>query len=390
MTTQVWLSLAVLVVSVASLGLTLILYPGIMILLGWRHPPDSTDVKTGELPKVSVLIVARNAEALLATKLANTLALDYPSDRLQIIAFSDGSTDGTATVIEQFAQEGIKGLISISHVGKFEGINQGAAVCDGEILVFSDADALLAPDALRQLLRPLADPLVGGVCGQQVINNDFVALSQPQRHYIHFDSLIKQGESRLGRITSNTGALYAIRRILFRPVPPGVTDDLFQSLAVIGQDAQFLFEPRARALLRASSRDTRHELIRRRRIVARSLRAIWLNRQLLNPCRYGIYAIGLLINKVLRRCLPVLLLALLVSTLDLARVDSRFWWLLGPQLAGYGLAAAHPLLAHLPGVPRQIAGLSVTAWYFVIGNLGTLFGGWDFLRGRQLVKWDPQ
>lgn len=387
-----WLSLIILMISLGGIVLTLVLYPGIMALLAWRRPRQLTASAAANslYPSVSVLIVARNAEALLETKIANTLALNYPRNQLQVVVFSDGSTDETPGIITRFSEQGVQGLISELHVGKFEGLTQGAAACKGEIMVFSDADALLAPDALQYLLQWFVDSRVGGVCGQRVIGKDVVALSQPQDRYIHFDSLIKLGENRLGRITSNDGKLYAIRRTLFQPVPPGVTDDLFQALAVIRQGAKFLFEPRARALIRTPSRNVSHELTRRRRIVSRSLRAIWVNRQVLNPRRYGVFAVGLFINKVLRRLLPLLLLILLLATLDLVWVDSRFWLLLGPQLAGYGLAMLHPLLAERVALPCKLGRMSAMAWYFVVGNWGTLLGVWDFLRGRQLVKWDPQ
>lgn len=343
----------------------------------------------GALPSVSLVTVVRNAAELAPRKVENALGLDYPRDRLEVVVFSDGSTDGTEARLQGYSPQGIRVFATSEHRGKAHGLEAAAAACTGEILVFSDADALLEPDALRALVRPFADGRVGGVCGQRVIERDGIHLARAQESYVEFDSWVKRLEGRLGRITSNDGKLYAVRRECYRAPDPGATDDTFVSLGVIGQGHDFVFEPAARARICVPSRDADHELERRRRIVARSLRGIYLQRAVLNPLRFGWFALGLFINKVLRRLLPLSLALLFASTAWLAQDSSFFTGFLLLQGAGCLLAAGDPVLRRL-GLRGPAVKLTSRAYYFCVGQLGTLLGLADFCRGRVIERWEPK
>ncbi len=363
------------------------LYPLVVVVLGsLRRRPAPT--APASFPSVSLLVALRNAEALAEAKAANALALDYPGP-LQIVFASDGSTDQTAARLRAAGAGRIEVIEIIEHHGKAHALNQGARSCHGEILVLSDADALLAPDAVTRLVEHFADEQVGGVCGQRVIQEHAGALTGAQGQYIAADSALKRAESRLGSVTGNDGKLYAVRRALFRPIAAGATDDLYSCLAIVEQGRRFVFEPRARAFIRTPSRNPGHELVRRRRIVSRSLHGIFAKRALLNPFLHGSFAFQLLVNKVFRRLLPVFLLALLGSTLLLAFAYDQPWAraVLAAQLAFYALALAHPVLVRVrvPG----LAPAASAAYYFCVGCIGTLLGLADFARGREAVKWDP-
>lgn len=380
---QVVEGISVVLLSVSAAGILLVfgLYPLALVVLGWlrrgREPRAA-----GPLPSASLLVAVRNAEALVVEKLHNALALEAPS-ALEIVFVSDGSSDRT---VERLRAEGagrVEVLELAEHRGKAHALNLAAARCRGEVLVFSDVDALLARDALVRLLERFADERVGGVCGQRVIHEPGGELGLAQRRYIAADSALKRAESRLGSVTSNDGKLYAVRRALFRPIAPGATDDLYACLSVVEQGRRFVFEPRALAFIRTPSRNPAHELVRRRRIVARSLRGIFLKRALLNPLRHGSFALQLLVNKVCRRLLPVFLALLLGSSLALAPLHPWLWALVLLQLAFYALALTQPLRLPLLGKPASVA------YYFCVGNLGTLLGFLDFMRGREAVKWDP-
>ncbi|MHC4100187.1 MAG: glycosyltransferase [Planctomycetota bacterium] len=363
------------------------LYP-IALWIVARSRPER-ELGDPDPPPVSMLVAVRNGQAHIGDKIRNALDLDYPRDRLEIIVHSDGSTDGTVRVMRQFEDSRVVCLESAEHIGKAEALNRAARACRGDIIVFSDADALLERGALRALVRHFDDPRLGGVCGQRVISRDGRALKAAQHRYIAFDSTIKTLESRFGRITSNDGKLYAVRRPLVQPITEGVTDDLFVCLTVIRQGFGFIFEPRARALIRLPSRSPSHEVERRRRIVSRSLRGIRLMRGLLNPWRYGAYAVGLMINKLLRRLLPVGLILILVSTAILSAFHPAAAVLLAVQAGFYAAALAYPALARIAsaGAIRRAASVP---FYFCVGNYGTLLGLADFLRGRRVARWDPR
>jgi cellulose synthase/poly-beta-1,6-N-acetylglucosamine synthase-like glycosyltransferase len=382
-------SIGLLVVSAAGIG-SFFLYPVVLGVLGLLRRSRRAGRAAGDpaLPSVSVVMAVRNAAALLDRKIENLLALDYPPELLDFVCVSDGSDDGTDPLLRAYEDRGLRVLSLTAHAGKTEALNRGVGAAAGDLVVFTDADGTCEPDALRRMVRHFADPAVGGVCARRVIGGDDASFKEAQSSYIAFDSLIKKAESRLGYLTSNDGKLYAIRRRLFRPIPPAVTDDLFVSLGVIQQGYRFVFEPGARVFVRVPSRRALHELDRRRRIVSTSLRGIFLMKEILNPFRYGPVALGLLINKVNRRLLPVYLLTLFAGSVLLAFSHPVGVVLAGLQVAFYAAALACPLFPgawQIPGIHR----LSSTAYYFVLGNYGTLMGVLDFLAGRRIVKWEP-
>lgn len=375
----------IFVASAAGVLLVFALYPLAITCIGLARTQGAPLLDASER-SVSLLIAVRNGASLVAEKAANSLALEGPA--AQIVFVSDGSTDRTLERLRALGSS-IEVFELGEHQGKAHALNRGAELCRGEVLVFSDADALLAPDAVRRLLARFADESVGGVSGQRVIRESGGGLRGAQGRYIAADSALKRAESRLGSVTSNDGKLYALRRDLFRPIAAGATDDLYSCLSVVEQGWRFVFEPEARAFISTPSRGARHEIARRRRIVARSLRGIWLKRALLNPLRHGFFSLQLLVNKVCRRLLPLFLSGLLLSSLALA--PSPEHWIarlaLAAQALFYGLALAHPLLAGRR--PPGLGPAAATAFYFVVGNLGTLLGLADFLRGKEAVKWDP-
>ncbi len=399
---------ALVFIGVGFLGLSLagtllfFLYPAALWIAARARGRPDPPCDPAELPAVSVLTAVRNGQEHIGHKIANGLALDYPPQRLDLVVFSDGSTDQTERIIRSCAGPRVRADASGPHIGKAEALNRAFRHCRGEIVVFSDADAMLEPGAVRALVRHFADPRVGGVCGRRVIDRDRADLGGAQSRYIGFDSAIKALESRLGRITSNDGTLYAIRRELFQPVPGAVTDDLWVGLNVIARGHRFLFEPRARARIRVPSRGAAHEVERRRRIVSRSLRGIFLMRGLLNPARHGVFALGLLVNKVLRRLLPVFLLLLLATSALLAPSHPAAAALLALQGIFYAAALGYPVMAGidallgrrgaapLPGPRRALRRAASIPFYFCVGNYGTLRGLADFLVGRKVTRWDPR
>ncbi|MCD6416834.1 MAG: glycosyltransferase [Planctomycetes bacterium] len=369
------------------------LYPLALLIacgLRRRHRPHRELTAAAEFPFVSLIIVVRNGEHLIEAKLRNAFELDYPAEKYEVIVFSDGSTDGTDDIVQSFHDPRLSFLKTETHRGKMHGLNRAVENSRGEILVFSDADALLKADAIKKLARHYCDPQIGGVSGRNVVRQAGNELRSAQASYITFDNLIKRMESSVGSLTSNNGKLHSLRRGLYRTIKPGACDDLHCCLSVVLQRKRFIFDPAAQAMIPAPSRTPGHELTRRRRIVCGSLIAMLAHWRLFNPLSFGLYGLRLAINKILRRLLPVSLLLLLASTIALWNLHPIFQLLVGAQALFYAAAAIYPLLpralrARLPFIKAPQA-----AFYFCIGNIGMMLGLWDFLRGRRFETWEPR
>lgn len=349
-----------------------------------ERPVDRGD----RLPSVSAIVAFHGRTDLVVGKVADLLAIDYPIGLLEVILVSDGPMPDPGFLPPEFAGRGWKLLATGAHEGKTNAINLGVTAAGGEVLLFTDPDGRLGPETLRALVSRFTDPEVGGVCGRRIVVERDTSLDDAQADYISFDTWIKALESRRGFLTSNDGKLYAMRRALFAPIPAAVTDDLYNGLAVARQGFRMVFAADAVVSIPKPSRNPRHELARRRRIVGPSLYGIYLHRALLNPFRHGAFAVALLLNKVVRRLLPLFLALVLAGSAAGAPDSVAMAVLLAAQCAGYGAAALYLPLTRwrLPSALARALGLT---FYFVVGNLGMAMGLIDFLRGRRINKWTP-
>lgn len=377
--------LLLFLISATGILLPLVGYPiALLVLAKLRSRPHRTD--PGFEPTVTLIVACHDPGELLERKIANSLELDYPSAALSLVIVSDGSTDGTPERLRALRSNRVHGIALEPHLGKAVALNHAIGLATGEVLVFTDVDAQLPADTLRKLARHFADPQIGGVCGQRRLDAGGANLHDAQASYVSWDSRIKRLESQIGSTTSNDGKLYALRRETAEPIADGVTDDLYASLGVIARGWRFIFDASATALVPTPARSPAHEITRRRRVVARSLRGIYLRRRVLQTSHRGSYVAALIVNKVLRRCLPFLLITLLVSNLALASSSVWFALTLIPQLALYGLAAVG---ASMPQLAGPVGKLARRAYYVLLGMFGTALGVWDFVNGRTFVVWNP-
>ena len=367
---------------------TYVLFPILIIIRGWVWPRPYKSEEMKPLPLMSVIIAAYNEEKSIGEKLENVFSLDYPHDRLEVVIASDGSTDRTDEVIKNFEGSGIK-LLSLPRQGKASALNAAVSASNGEILVFSDANSIYKADALRALIRPFADPIVGGVAGNQSylkkIGKSSVGVGE--RSYWSFDRLMKESESKAGSTISATGAIYAIRRSLFQNVMEGVTDDFYTSTGVISQGLRLVFAADAIAFEHPAS-TSKVEFGRKVRIITRGLRAIFIARsELLNPFRFGFYAIQLFSHKVLRRLIvfPLLLLFFVTPFLWTTHLFYKFMML--GQLAFYSLGALGLLLN---GTRLGRLKILTIPFYFCLVNAAVVVATVNISQGRQIKRWEPQ
>ncbi|MFN8187969.1 MAG: glycosyltransferase family 2 protein [Gaiellales bacterium] len=375
----------------SAVGLIAYTYLGFPLLVLARGAlrPRPVAVGDGE-PRISVLVAAHDEALSIGRKLENLLGLDYPADRLEIVVASDGSGDGTDAIVRELAgaQHGRQiHLLSLPRQGKAPALTAAAEVAEGDVLVFSDANSMFAPDALRKLVGPFADPSVGGVAGdQRYLSGAGDGSAAGERSYWSLDRALKVAESRGGNVISATGAIYAIRRELFRPVLPGVTDDFYTSTGVIAQGRRLVFAADA-AAYEPVAPSSGIEFGRKVRVITRGLRGVLARRQLLDPFRHGFYAVQLVSHKVLRRLMFVPLAAML-ATSALLWSDGPFWVALtSAQAALYGAGLAGIALG---GTRVGRSKLLALPAFFCLANAACAAAVWNIARGRRIELWQPE
>lgn len=367
---------------------TYVFFPALVIVRGliWRRPFKSEEMIPP--PFVSVIVAAYNEEQVIAEKLDNILSLDYPRGRLEVVIASDGSTDNTNAIVQRYKENGVK-LLSLPRQGKAAALNAAVYASQGEILVFSDANSIYKPDALRALVSPFADPAVGGVAGDQCYlkKKGGSSVNAGERFYWNYDRIMKQFESRAGNTISATGAIYAICRSLFQRIPEGVTDDFVTSTSVIAQGYRLVFTPAAVAYEPVAESNSM-EFGRKVRVITRGLRAVFVTRiQLLNPFRYGFYAIQLFSHKALRRLIVYPLLLLLFVNPFLWRAHIFYQLAMVGQLIFYGSGFLGLLLNGTRFGRMKIFSIP---FYFCLVNVAVLVASMNVLRGQQIRSWAPQ
>ncbi len=371
--------------AIAVLAATYAVLPALTLVRARLRPRPFT---TGDVtPSVSVIIAAHNEAAVIGERIENLLALDYPAERLEIVIASDGSTDSTDQIVEPYAGRGVR-LVAPGRVGKGAALEAAVAASTGEILVFSDANSQYATDAVRALVRPFADPSVGGVAGNQVYLRETAAdgTEVGERGYWDFDRLLKRAQSAAGSVTSGTGAIYAIRREHFGPIPEGVTDDMLDTMRVVADGKRLVFAEDAVAFEPvAPSSDL--EFRRKVRIMTRSFRCLILMRRVFDIRRTGWYAVQVFWHKVLLRTAVLPLIALAV-TAPLLWEDGPIYRLATVgQAVCYALAVVGIALASRP-IGRSPA-FAVPA-YFTMVNLASLRAITNLVRGERIDRWVPR
>ena len=372
----------------ALVGWTYAGFPALVVLRARLRPRPHA--RADITPTVSVVIAAHDEEASIGDRVDNLLALDYPADRLEIVIASDGSTDRTAATAARRGDPRVR-VLDLPRVGKATALNSAVEASKGSIIVFSDANTTFARDAVRILVRSFADDEVGGVAGNQVYGADGLeagratAAGVGERRYWDMDRLVKLAESRGGNVISATGAIYALRRELFRPVPDGVTDDFVTSTQVVRQGRRLVFEPDAVAVEPVAGAGSR-EYGRKVRIMTRGLRGVATARELLDPRRSGFYAVQLLTHKVLRRMVVVPLLVVAAVTPSLWNEGAIYRVAAVGQAAVYGLGAAGLALRDRPSGRRPWFALPA---FFCLVNIASLHAALNLLTGRRIDRWQP-
>jgi cellulose synthase/poly-beta-1,6-N-acetylglucosamine synthase-like glycosyltransferase len=344
-------------------------------------PPSASDC----LPSVSLLISAYNERTVIEDKIKNTLTLDYPRNRLSIFVISDCSEDGTDNIVLRYAPQAVHLVRSSVRLGKTAGLNLGVKRALGDILVFSDANAMYKSDAIRFLVRHFADPGVGYVVGnaRYLESSSLAPSAASEGLYWKLETWMKQRESEFGSVVGGDGAIYAIRRELYTPLRNTDINDFLNPLQIVVRGYRGVYEPSAVCFEEAG--DTfEKEFLRKVRIVSRSLNAVRRAPRVLLPWTQPRHWFSLCSHKILRWFAPVFLVVLfavnlLLWSLPVYRAAACL------QLAFYALAA----IAWLSRTPMALPRFLYLPYYFCLVNLASLLGVFHCFSGSLSPTWQP-
>ncbi|UCE06470.1 MAG: glycosyltransferase family 2 protein [bacterium] len=336
-------------------------------------------------PTVSLIIAAYNEEDIIEEKIKNSLLLDYAKDRLEIMVFSDTSTDRTDDIVKQYQNEGIR-LIQLSErKGKTAGQNLAVTQAKGEIIIFSDANALYRKDAIRKIVRNFYDQSVGCVCGELVYySEDKSLIGDAENVYWNYEKFIKRQENRAASILGANGSIYALRKKIFVPLPEEIISDFIEPFKIIEQGYRIIYEPEALSF-EQSTINFLEEYRRKKRIISRSFYSLFYYKTFLNPLKYPLLSFQLISHKLLRWLIPIYLPIILVINLFL--LNSLFFQItFGVQILFYATA----ILGYLLEKKHWHSVVFYAPFYYCLVNIASLQATVNyFIKRKKVVTWKP-
>jgi len=348
---------------------------------GRKQPSPSLDY----LPRVSVLISAYNEESVIEAKILNSLSLNYPNDHLEIVVISDGSDDGTGEIVSRYIGRGVVLRQYEGRLGKTACLNMAVPLAKGEIIVFSDANSEYDRNSLREMMKHFELPKIGFVSGwtKYTAAKDGEAVGS-LGSYARLELLTKTYESIIGSCVGADGAIFAIRKELYRPLNPYDINDFVIPLTIIQQGFRGVLEEKAFCFERTAG-SAKGEFHRQVRITNRTIRAIVNNRTLLNPWKFGIFSFELLSHKLCRFLVPLFLMILFTSSLLLSSRNTFYLMSFIGQIGFYVSAGFARSTKTIPFLSRALA----ASHTFVMVNLAILMAWITYFQGTTFTTWSP-
>ena len=394
MTLPALLALIVFIFCAALLAYIYAGYPLIIILLAkfFRRPVQKRSIE----PSVTVVIPTFNEEVVITEKIENTLHLDYPQDRLQILVCDDTSEDHTVEIVKSYAWAGVELSQGTTRSGKVGGLNRALGLATGEIFIIADADILAAPDALRELVANFADETVGCVLAQTRMKSSKEGTGESGGLYWRYEARIRQSESDIHSTVAATGHFMALRRKLLQPIPMHVIlDDFYLAMMTIRQGYRVISEPKA-IVWERPTQSMIDEVSRRSRLTAGRFQIISMGREYL-PSLPLLLKFQVISHKFLRLAIPHLMIGALLSNIlfvlfSAGASGASFWtWAMNVALIlqgiFYGLAfAGKVFFGRLPQHSKVIK-LLMLPYYLCATNFAGLAGLANFLSGKRTVLW---
>lgn len=355
-------------------------YPLVLLLLSAIR---DRAVRTAPLcPRVAFIITAYNEEKRIHDKLTNTLRLDYPRDRMQIVVASDCSTDGTDDIVRSFQTSGVRLIRSDRKGGKEAAQQLAVESTDGEILVFSDTATILEPQAVSAIVKNFADESVGCVSSvDRFIDGD--GMVSGEGAYVHYEMWLRRLETRVNTLVGLSGSFFAARRTVCREWAPDLQSDFNTLLSSVRLGLRGVADPESVGYYH-NLLDQRKEYERKVRTVVRGISVFMRSVSLLNPLRYHLFAWQLFSHKLCRWLVPFAMIAALVANGWLALSSPVYRAILVVQAGFYSLALVYMLSRRVPSV-----GMLRIPSFFVMVNLSILDAWMRYFRGERIVSWTP-
>ena len=371
-TTLFWLCLAIVVYTYVGYGLILYLLVFIKRLAIKAKP--LADITDDCLPEVTLMVCAYNEEDIISEKMSNTHSLDYPADRLHLVWVTDGSTDNTNSILSTYPD--VKIVFSPERRGKSAALKHGIKEVSTEIVMMTDANTMLNPEAIREIVRLMQDPKVGCVSGEKKVmaKSDSDEAAQGEGLYWKYESALKRLDSELYSAMGAAGELCVIRRQLMTDIPDDtLLDDFVISMEIVRMGYKIAYTSKAFAMEYGSA-DLHEESKRKRRIAAGGLQSSWRLRSLMNPLRHPVVAFQFVSHRVLRWTItPVCLFALIPLNTILV-------------LSGEGIIYTILWILQILFYASALAGMRISK-YFVFMNLN-VFRGMAYLLNNTSGTWE--
>ncbi|MEY3368394.1 MAG: hypothetical protein RI973_1549 [Bacteroidota bacterium] len=344
-------------------------------------------------PEVLILTAAYNEESIIGAKVQNFLKLDYPGEKLAVWLVTDGSTDATPSIVEALVREhghqlAIRHFHQPQRKGKMAALDRLMPFVKSPVTIFTDANTLLNPEAVRIMVRHFQDPRTGVVAGEKRVfsSEADAAAGAGEGLYWKYESLLKTWESSLHSTMGAAGELFAFRSELYEQLPPDtLTEDFILTMKIAMRGYKIVYEPGAYAMETASL-NTSEELKRKVRIAAGGLQSLVRLRGLLNPFKYGLLSFQYFSHRVLRwTAAPASLPIALALNISLATTPSIIYhFLLVCQIIFYTFA----IMGYLMRNKRLRLKILFVPYYFCMMNFSMLLGLSRLAKGRQTVVWD--
>lgn len=333
-------------------------------------------------PTVTLLISAYNEEKAIKDKIINSLAIDYPKEKMQIIVASDGSKDTTIDIVKQFYPYGVELFELETNQGKTILQNEAIKHAKGDIVVFSDANAMYKKDAVKHLVKHFLDPNIGCVCGElKYINSASKGSGEGEGLYWKYEKFLKRMESITGNILGANGSIYAIKREYYVPLPGDIISDFVEPLEIIKKGYRAVYEPKAISSEETASTYNK-EFKRKVRIITRSIRGLFYIKELLNPFRDFSMAFKLVSHKLLRWLIPIFQIILFITNIMILNINITYHILFYCQIIFYCLAC----IGITTGTKNKFF---YVPSYLCMVNFAAFLGIINYILGKKAISWSP-